>query len=205
MSARRQQLRRDAELLHHLRPESEEAHLQALQIVDRLDLVTEPARCLWADAEAIDRIEIVLGVNLFAELVAAAIPFPGQELAEVRPERHGREEGQGWVFAGVVARRGPARFDGALGDRLETLERRDQSARLVKLDVELAARHALDILGETDARGAKVGERTRERALHLPAHALLRGSIANDGRSGQDGQAREPYLEQAFRHRTPPF
>ena len=40
---RGQQLRRHAELLHHLGAEAEEAHLQALQLIDRLDLLAEPA------------------------------------------------------------------------------------------------------------------------------------------------------------------
>ena len=81
---RRQQLRRDAELLHHLGAEAEEAHLQALQLLDRFDLLTEPTRGLGADAEAVDGDEIVLGVDLVAQLVAAAEPLPGQELAESR-------------------------------------------------------------------------------------------------------------------------
>ena len=82
---RRQQLGRDAELLHHLGAEAEEAHLQALQLVDRLDLVAEPAGRLGADAEAVDGDQIVLGVDLVAQLVAAAEPLPGQELAEAGP------------------------------------------------------------------------------------------------------------------------
>ena len=57
-----QQLRRYAEILHHVRAQPEEAHLQPLQIVQRLDLFAEPARCLGRDQVANHGVDIVLGV-----------------------------------------------------------------------------------------------------------------------------------------------
>ena len=199
---RRQQLRRDPELLHHLGAEPEEAHLQALHLVDRLDLLAEPARRLGADAEAIDGDEIVLGVDLLAQLVAAAEPFPGQELAEARPERHRGEEGERRILAGVIAGRRPARLDRALGHRVEALERRDQRARLEELDLELAAGHALDVLGEAHAGRTKVRKRAAERALHLPAHPFLGIRRGEHEREGQGGYAQDSQVQQPFRHVT---
>ena len=165
---RRQQLRRDAELLHHLGAEAEEAHLQALQLLERFDLLAEPAGGLGADAEAVDGNEAMLGVDLVAQLVAAAEPFPGQELAEAGAERHRGEEGQRGIFAGVIAGRRPARLDRSFGDRIEALERRNERAGLEELHLELAAGHALDVLGEAHPGRAKVRERAAEGALHLP-------------------------------------
>src|SRR6185503_17099588 len=98
----------------------------------------------------------MLGVNLVAQLVAAAVPFPGQELADARAERHGRKESQRRVLAGVVAGRRPARLDRSLGNRVETLERRNERAGLEELDLELAAGHALEILAETHTRWTKM-------------------------------------------------
>ena len=122
------------------------------------DLISlaEPARGLGADAEAVEGDETVLGVDLVAQLVAAAEPLPGQELAEARAERHRGEEGERRILAGVVAGRRPARLDRALGDRIEALERRDERARLEELDLELAAGHALDVLGEAHARRSEM-------------------------------------------------
>ena len=185
--SRRQQLGGDAELLHHLCAEAEEPHLQPLQLLDRLDLVAEPAGGLGRDGEGVDREQAVLGVDLVAQLVAAAEPLPAEELADRRAERHRGEEGERRILAGVVARRRPARFDRALGHRVEALQRRDQRAGLVELDLELAARQPLDILREAHGRGAEMRQLAAERALHLPADFFLRVGICGHRREGQGG------------------
>ena len=184
---RGQQLGGDAELLHHLRAEAEEAHLHALQLGQRFDLLAEPAGGLGADAEDIDGGQAVLGVDLVPQLVAAAVPLPGQELADTRAERHRGEECRRGIFTGVIARRRPARLDRSLGDRIEALERGNQRAGLEELDFELASGHALDVLREAHTGRAKVRERAAEGALHLPADSFL-----GAGRRGQhgDGQGR---------------
>ena len=170
---RRQQLRRHAELLHDLGAQAEEAHLHALELGHRLHLVAEPARGLGRDGKRVDRDQAVLGVDLVAQLVAAAEPLPAEELADRRPERHRGEEGERRILAGVVARRRPARFDGAFRHRVEAFQRRDQRTRLVELDLELAAAQPLDVLGEAHRRGADMRQLGAERALHLPAHLVL--------------------------------
>src|SRR5258705_12358421 len=95
----------ETKLLHHLRAKAEEPHLQPLQLLDRLDLVAEPAGGLGRDGEGVDRKQAVLDVDLIAQLVAAAEPLPAEKLAEGRAERHGGEEGERGVLAGVVAGR----------------------------------------------------------------------------------------------------
>ena len=68
------------------------------------------------------RHEVVFGIDLIAQLVAAAKPFPGQKFAKARTERHGGEEGQRGIFARVIAGRRPARFNRSLGDGIEALQ-----------------------------------------------------------------------------------
>ena len=145
-------------------------------------------------------IEIVLGVDLVAQLVAAAEPLPGQELADVGAERHRREEGERGILAGVVAGRRPARLYRALGDRIEAFQRRHDGAGLEELHLELAPGHALDVLGEAHGRWAEVGERAGECARHFPAHAIL--GIGRGGHQHERGgrRAHDSRFEQAFRH-----
>ena len=119
----------------------------------------------------------MLCVDLLAQLVATAEPFPGQELAETRAERHCGEERERRVLAGVIARRRPARFDRALGHRVEALERRDQGAGLEELHFELTSRHAFNVFGKAHPGSAKMRELTGEGTLHFPANALLCMSI----------------------------
>src|SRR5262249_30769444 len=131
--------------------------------------------------------EIVLGINFCPQLIAAAEPFPRQELTEPGAEWHRGEEGESGILAGVVAGRGPARLDRTLGDGVEALERRDQGAGLVGIHLEFAAGHALDVLGKAHAGRTEMRERATERTLHLPAHALLgvrRGKYECKGQGG---------------------
>jgi hypothetical protein len=118
--------------------------------------------------KAVDRRQAVLGVDFLAQLVAAAEPLPGQELAGVRAERHGGEERERGVLARVIAGRRPAGLDRSLGHRIEALKRRNKRIGLEELDAELASGHALDVLAEAHAGRPEVRQRAREGALHLP-------------------------------------
>ena len=142
----------------------------------------------------------MLGVDLIAQLVAATEPLPRQKLAHARAKRHGGEECERGILAGVIAGRRPARLDRSLGDRIEALERRNERAGFEELDLEFAARHALEVLGEAHAGRAKMRKRAAERALHFPADLVLgvgggRHHCQRQGRCAQHTQ-----LEQAFRH-----
>src|SRR4029453_12257065 len=95
------------------------------------------------------------------------------ELAKGRTERHCREEGQRWIFARVIAGRGPAGFDRSLGDRIEALQGRNECAGLEEFHFEFAAGHALEVFAEAHPRGPEMRERATEGALHLPADLVL--------------------------------
>src|SRR5688500_16975159 len=80
MSPGREQLRRDAELVHSARAEAEEAHLQPAQVLDRLDLAPEPARGLGRDDGAGDVVDAVLAEHLTRQLQPAAVVDPREVL-----------------------------------------------------------------------------------------------------------------------------
>ena len=181
----REQLRGHAHLLHDLGAEAEEPHLEALELLGRIvDRLLEPTRGLRADAEAIDRGRAVRVVDLFAQLLAAPEPLPGEVLADLRPEGDRAEEGErGAELAHVEAGGGPARFDRTLGHRVEDLQGRYQRVRLEVLDLELSFRHLVDPFHESDAGGSDMDQAASVPALHLPADALL-GARVQCGGSG---------------------
>ena len=119
--------------------------------------------------------QVVLGIQLVVELVAAAIAHPGQQFAGARPERHGCEERQRGIFAGVVAGGAPHGVDGARLDGVEALERRHQRARLIELDGQVARGHVLDDVLVARRNLADDREFRPEGALHFPAHFLRFG------------------------------
>ena len=116
--------------------------------------------------------QVVLGVDLVVELVAAAIGQPRKQFTRARAERHGREEGQRGIFAGVVAGSAPHGVDRPGFNRVEALEHGHQSIRLVELDVQVAAGHVLDDVFVAGGHFADDGELGPEGALHFPAHFL---------------------------------
>ena len=182
-----------AHLLHDLRTEAEEPHLEALEeLLGVVDFLPEPAGGLRTDAEAVDRRRATRVVELLAQLVAAAEELPGLELADLRAERdRGEERDRAAEHVGVVAGGGPTRVDRALRGRLELLRARHQRARLVELDLEVSAGHLLDALGERDAGGSEDGNGGPEGAGHLPADAVLRACVERGHRSHGPGKARD--------------
>jgi len=142
----------------------------------------------------------MLGVDLIAQLVAAAEPLPGQELTDVGAERHRGEEGERGILAGVIAGRRPAGLDRALGDRIEALEGGNECTRLEELHLELATGHALDVLHEAHTRGAEMRERTTERTLHFPAHLVLGAGRGGHQHERGGRRAHDSRSKQAFRH-----
>src|SRR6185312_2138039 len=85
--AARDELRHDAQLLHDLAGHAADAHLDALEILDALDLLAEPAAHLRARVAARHLIDVVALVELAEELEAAAEELPCVRLARVEAER----------------------------------------------------------------------------------------------------------------------
>ena len=176
--------------MHDPGAEAAVAHLEPAQIVGRADLLAKPARGLGGDDVAVQAFQPVGGVDLIVDFVAAAITQPGEVFPRRRSERHCREPGGGRNLAGVEGRYAPQGVDGAGPNRIETLERRDQSVRLEDLELQGAAGQRHDTFGEAPDGRAEDRQRARNRALQLPAHAVFgAGRAAQTAKKG-DRQAR---------------
>ena len=180
--AARQQLGRHAHLLHHLRAQAEEAHLQALEVVERLDGLAEPARTLRRDQVARHPVQVVPVVDLRQQLLAAAVVHPRQRLAGGGAEGHRGEELHRRDLAGPVARRRPPRVDRPGRDGVENLQRRHQRAGLEELELHRPAREHPDALLDHPALVAELDHLAGERARHLPADLRARGGRVRFGR-----------------------
>src|SRR6185312_5371802 len=112
-------LRHAAELLQDLAGPAADAHLQALEIVDRVDLLAVPAAHLTAGVAGEQALDVVLLVELVEHGVAAALGPPALVDAGVRAERHRRAETEGRVLAEVVIGRGVADLDRAVLDGVD--------------------------------------------------------------------------------------
>ncbi len=139
--AGRQQPHVDAELLIDAPGETRDAHLQALEVVDLLDRLLEPAGHLHAGVAAQERHQIEAVIDLAPQLEPAAVVHPAVEALEVQAERHRGEILAGEDLAGPEIGVGVVHLDGAGGHGVEALGGRDQFARAVELDLDAAARH----------------------------------------------------------------
>ncbi len=178
-------LRHDAELLHHLPSDAGDAELQALQVVEGLELLAEPAAHLGAGVPARQAVEVLPSVELVEEIEPAAVIGPGGHLTRVQAEGDGGAERVGRILADVVIRRRMGHLDGAVGDRIGRLRRSDDLARREGLDLETAVgrlRHvAHEQLGRPEERVEGFREARRQPPLHL-RHGL--GDCGAGNRAG---------------------
>jgi hypothetical protein len=112
----RQLLRGDAELGDDGSGKAADAHLQALQVVDGVDLLAEPAAHLGHGVAGEQPVDVVLGVEGVHQRLAAAIQPPGILHAAVEAERHGAAEGERRVRGVHVVGGRVAGFDRAARD-----------------------------------------------------------------------------------------
>ena len=88
-------------------------------------------------------------VDLFEQRLAAAVVVPGEHHVRVHAEGRARApQRQRRVLAVVVGHHAVAAVERALVDRLEQLERRHHRAGGQHLDLQAAAGHVVDLLGE---------------------------------------------------------
>ena len=168
-----------------------DAHLQALQVLNGLDFLAEPAAHLHAGIAGGHAVEVVLGVELVEQFVALAMIEPGVHLPGVEAEGKGGADGEGRVLAEIIIRAGMAHLDGAVADRVRDLRRADDFAGGEGLDLELAVGALIDEFRD-DLGGAVDGvERFREARLQAPFDLghRLGDRRRGDGRGGRaDGR-----------------
>src|SRR3546814_17225323 len=88
----------------HLAGEAADTHLEAIQVLDGLDFLTEPAAHLRAGVAGHEVDAVVALEELAHQLHAAAEHHPGILLAPVQDERDGGVEGESRVLADTIGR-----------------------------------------------------------------------------------------------------
>ena len=166
---------RGAELFQHLAADAGEADAQAVEVVQLLDGLGEPAGAFRADNAAQHRVDVALGVDLLQQLLAVTLVVPGQVRRRLHVERRAGVQRQGRNGALVVADPGVAGRVLAAAHRIHDLERRHQLARLVVAQLDVAARDGLERFGKMLDRGGEADQVRGEGQRHLPAD-LFRGA-----------------------------
>ncbi|MNX99601.1 hypothetical protein D3C86_1320600 [compost metagenome] len=175
-------LRCHANLLHDLAGEAGDTHLQAFEVVDGVDFLTEPAAHLGAGIAEQDRVDIVLGKEFIEQLVATGLVEPGIRLACVKAEGNRRSERKGRILADVIIGAGMRHFDGSGRHRIRCLQRRHDFTAGEMLNDEVAAGGFLDMICDDLARAEKNVEALGEGRRHAPGDL---GVFLCNGRSGQ--------------------
>ena len=116
--AARDLLRHEAELLQHLAGKAADAHLQALQVGDGLDLLAEPAAHLRAGVAGRHAVQLCLAKNSFIRSMPPPWYIQAFFWRGFSPHGIAVGEGEGRVLADVVVGRGLAHLDGAVRDRI---------------------------------------------------------------------------------------
>ena len=135
--ATRDLLRHGPELLQHASGESADAHLDALEILDRIDFLAEPTAHLAAGIAGEQRHAVVLCVELIQHFLAAAQRQPTLVQPLVRTERNRGAEGESRILAEIIIRGGVADFDGAVLYRVDDLKAGHDFAGGESLDLKL--------------------------------------------------------------------
>src|SRR5690348_10104769 len=133
---------------HHLAAEPRDAHLRALEIGDRIDLLAPPSAHLDAGIAGGKRDDAEIVQERPDELEAAAVVNPSVLLALVEPEWQRGVEREGLVLADEVIARRMRALDRPLLNRVDDPEGRDNLPRREHADLELAAGELLDALGD---------------------------------------------------------
>jgi hypothetical protein len=166
--AARDLLRNDAELGQHMAAHAGDAEFQALQVVDGLDLLAEPAAHLGAGVAAQDRMGLERLQRLVAEIGATAERPPGMLVAMVHAERRAGRIGQRRLLADVEIQRRLRHLDGRRADGVERLQAGYDLARRKGLDLEFVVGGVGDVFGEGLRRAVNGIERLRKARGQAP-------------------------------------
>ena len=170
--------RRAACLGERLAADAGDAHLEALEVVDRVDLAPEPAAHLRAGVAARRRDDPERLVGLLPELEPTAEVEPRIHFLRREPEGDGREERSGRDLALPVVGRTVPHLRGATRDRVEHLEGGYKLVRSVHLDRDPSSAARLDHAPELARAGPESREIGRPGRHHPPVErACVRGAL----------------------------
>ena len=173
-------LHRHAEPRAHLRREAGGAEAQALQIVDRGDLVLEPAGPLRPAIAAEEGLQAEAAVHLVVERLAAAMGQPADLLGGEQAERLRAEQQDALGLRAPIGRHRMVELGRAFRDRVEDLVAGHDLARGEELDLDPPAGERGDAVGQHLCRDAGPWQVLRPGRHHLPAQHVL-----GDGRLGK--------------------
>src|SRR5258708_25015882 len=120
--AARDVLRNGAELGKGLAGPSADPEFEAIEVVDGVNFLADPAAHLGAGIAAGDSVCFVLLAELVEHVLTAVILKPGILLARVQTERNGAIEREGRVLADEVIGGGVTHLDRAIAHRVERLQ-----------------------------------------------------------------------------------
>src|SRR5690606_27650589 len=121
-------LRNHAEPREHMSAHPADAELQALEVLDRVDLLTEPAAHLGAGVAHHDAVDIELAERLVDDLPTATEVPPGVLVTRIEAEGQAGAESKRRLLADVEIDRRLSTFDGPHRDRIECLQPGDDLA-----------------------------------------------------------------------------
>ena len=137
---------------HHLASQAGDAHLEALQVVDGVDLFVEPAAHLNAGIAARNTHDTEVIQQFLHQRLPTCLHQPCVLLPGGQAKWNAGVEGQRGVLADVVVRGALADLNGPLLRGVEDLEAGNKLPSRVASDVKQAVCHRLDALGHDLAR-----------------------------------------------------
>src|SRR6185503_12642751 len=172
--AARNLLRNHAELLQRQSAGAADAHLQALEVGRRLDLLAEEAAHLRAGVAGREIDDVVVLEELAHQIHAAAVVHPRVLLAIVRAERNRAAERERRVLAEEVVRRRMRALDRAVLHGVDDAEGRHDLAARERLNLELVVGRRGDALGDELAAAEERIEALGPARRHAPLDLRLR-------------------------------
>jgi hypothetical protein len=174
----------NAQTCDHRAAGAADAHLDALEILERTDFLAPPAAHLGAGVAAFEGDDIVLAEEFVEQLLAAAVDHPCVLRTLRHQERHGRCDAESRILAEIVVDCGVRHFDRACRNGIDRLEAANDFACAKGLDLEAPIGHFLDVLCDRFRRTIDCVERLRKTRGQTPLegwHGL------GDGRHGHGG------------------
>ncbi len=106
-------LRHDTKLFNHFAGKAGNAHLDAFEIVNRVDLLTEPASHLRSGIARNHAVEVMFGVEFIEQFVAVAFIEPRIGQASIQTKGYRRPDREGRILADIIIGAGMAHFHSA--------------------------------------------------------------------------------------------
>src|SRR5262249_41542532 len=167
------------------------AHLEALEVADRVHLLPKPPRHLRSCRRGWARHEVEGCVRFFPEPQPIALVEPGQHTLGIHSERDGREPLHCRLLVSPVVRGRHERLDGAFRGRIEALERGHDLAARKDLDPEPSATDLLDYLRQSVGCALGHVRRRGPGRGHARLDLRLRDDVGGvDDGGGRDGRHR---------------